>query len=70
MTQRKAGIIANKIHRAYEARQISAPKAIQMLEDLDLHFVLSETQSRKLADLAHGYNHNRHMYDENGFWKD
>ena len=69
MTMRKAGNIANKIHKAYMARQISAPKAIQLLEDLDLRFVLSDTQSRKLADLTYGYRHNRHMFDEAGFWK-
>lgn len=69
MDQRKAGRIANQIHAAYKARQISAPKAIQLLEDLDLRFVLSEAQSRKLADLAYGYRHNRHMFDEDGFWK-
>lgn len=69
MSNRKVGIIANKIHEAYKAHQISAPKAIQLLEDLDLRFVLSETQSRKLADLAYGYRHNRHMFDEDGFLK-
>jgi len=68
MSTQKSGRIANKIHAAYKARKISAPKAIHLLEELDIQIGLSETQSRKLSELIYGYSHNRHMFDENGFW--
>ena len=63
----KAGRIANKIHKAYASRIISAPEAIRKLEAVDAYYVLSEAQSIKLSDLTYHYTTNRHMFDEKGF---
>jgi hypothetical protein len=59
--ERKAGRIANQVHAAYAAKQITLREAIRLLEKIQ-HY-LSTTQFYKLMDLQDHARANPHMLD-------
>lgn len=62
ITERKAGIAANKIHAARAARQITLREALNRLEKLSPY--LSTSQFYKLMDLQTHAQYNPHLLDE------
>lgn len=66
-TERQAGKYANQVRAEFAANRIGIFTAVKCLQRVEA--LLSETQQRKLADLAYAATHNKHMYDANGFRK-
>jgi hypothetical protein len=62
ITERSAGKIANQVHAARAARQITLRQAIQQLERIQ--HCLSTTQFTKLIDLQDHARYNPHLLDE------
>lgn len=62
LTERKAGQIANRIHAALAAKQITLRQAIDLLEKIS--HCLSHTQFCKLLDLQSHAQYNSHLLDE------
>lgn len=62
LTQRRAGIAANKIHRAREEGSITLRQALNHLEKLSPY--LSTSQFHKLLDLQNHAQYNPHLLDE------
>jgi len=62
ITERKAGQIANRIHAARAAKQITLREAVNQLDKLSPY--LSTTQFYKLMDLQSHAQSNPHLLDE------
>jgi hypothetical protein len=62
ITERKAGQIANRIHAARAAKQLTLREAIQHLDKLSPY--LSTTQLYKFMDLQSHAQYNPHLLDE------
>jgi hypothetical protein len=62
ITERKAGQIANQIHAARAAKQITLRDAINLLEKISPY--LSTAQFYKLMDLQSHAQYNPHLLDE------
>jgi hypothetical protein len=60
--ERKAGRIANRVHAAYAAKQITLREALKHLEAISQY--LSTTQFYKLMDMQTYARNNPHMLDE------
>jgi hypothetical protein len=62
MTERRAGQIANQIHAARTAKQITLRTALDHLDKLSPY--LSTTQFTKLMDLQSHARYNPHLLDQ------
>ena len=62
ISERKAGQMANRIHAARAAGQITLRTALDLLEKLSPY--LSTTQLYKLMDLQNHAQYNPHLLDE------
>jgi hypothetical protein len=62
ITQRRAGQIANRVHAARAAKQITLRQALNQLEKLSPY--LSTTQFYKLMDLQDHARYNPHLLDQ------
>lgn len=62
LTERKAGQIANQIHAARAAKQLTLRTALDLLEKIS--HCLSTTQFVKLMDLQDHARNNPHLLDE------
>jgi hypothetical protein len=62
ITERRAGQIANQIHAARAAKQITLREAINLLERISPY--LSTTQFYKLMDLQSHARYNPHLLDQ------
>lgn len=62
LTQRQAGIAANKIYRARKEGHITLRQALSYLEKLAPY--LSVSQFYKLQDLQYSAQHNPYLLDE------
>ena len=62
ISERKAGQMANRIHAARAAGQITLRTALDLLEKLSPY--LSTTQFHKLLDLQNHAQYNPHLLDE------
>jgi Mn-dependent DtxR family transcriptional regulator len=64
MSERRAGAVANRVHAAYSARQITLREALNLLESISHH--LSTTQFHRLMDLQTYAQYNPHRLDVKG----
>ena len=62
MSERQAGQLANRIHRARAAKQLTLRQALAALEKIQ--HSLSTTQFYKLMDLQDCARYNPHLLDE------
>lgn len=62
ITERQAGKIANQVHAAIAAKQITRREGLVILERIS--HALSTTQFYKLMDLQDAVRYNPHLLDE------
>jgi len=62
ISERKAGQIANSVHAAVAAKQITRRQALNLLERIS--HCLSTSQFTKLMDLQDAVRYNPHLLDE------
>lgn len=62
ISERRAGLAANRIHAARAAKQITLRQALELLDRLSP--CLSTSQFHKLMDLQNHAQYNPHLLDE------